>query len=88
MKSIPLAVEFNYLATSAECAGPINRPFTVEGLDFMKKMIMMKSLFFAFLCIFGGFLNFWWCSIVESLQNRTTMPELPNWLASKAWQVL
>ena len=26
MKSIPLAAEFIYLATSAESAGPINRP--------------------------------------------------------------
>ena len=31
-KFIPLAAEFMYLATSAECSGPINRPTTVKGL--------------------------------------------------------
>ena len=31
-KSIPLAAEFIYLATSAECTGSINRPTTVKWL--------------------------------------------------------
>ena len=33
MKSIPLAAEFIYLATSAECAGPINWLTAVKELE-------------------------------------------------------
>ena len=32
MKSIPLTAGIIYLATSAECVGPINRPTAVKGL--------------------------------------------------------
>ena len=34
IKSIPLAAKFIYLATSAECAGPIILPTAVKGLIF------------------------------------------------------
>ena len=43
---------------------------------------------FAFLCIFDGFFNFWRCFFVESLPNTVVLPELSNWSASKALQVL
>ena len=33
MNLITLAAEFIYLETSAECAGPINRPTVVKGLN-------------------------------------------------------
>ena len=33
MKSIPLAAEFIYLATSAECTELINRPIAVDVLS-------------------------------------------------------
>ena len=33
MQSIPLAAAFIYLATSAECTEPINRPTAVRGLN-------------------------------------------------------
>ena len=36
MKSIYLVAEFIYLATFAECAGPINQPTTVKGLRWLK----------------------------------------------------
>ena len=77
----PLAEVFIYPATTDECAGPINRPTAVKGIDFFKLQ------YFVFLCIFDGFLNIWYFC-VESLPNRAAMPELSNWSASKAWQVL
>ena len=55
----PLAVEFIYLATSAECAGPINRPTADKRFRFHEQMKMMKSQYFAFYTIYGGFLNCW-----------------------------
>ena len=81
-----------YQATSAECAGSINRPFNRppagQVLYFMKKWIWWNRNIFAFLCIYSGFLKFGWCFCVKSLQNRAAMPELSNWLARKAWPVL
>ena len=41
--SILLAAEFIYLATSVECAGPINRPTTVKGLKIKQKLSMWNK---------------------------------------------
>ena len=57
-------------------------------LTFIKKWKWWIYNIFAFLCIFDGFLNLWGCFLVESLPNPVAMPELSNWSASKAWQVL
>ena len=51
-------------------------------------MKLTKLQYFAFLYISDGFLNFWWCSFIESLPNRTAMLELSSWSASNAWQVM
>ena len=40
------------------------------------------------MCIYGGFLDFSSLCFVESLSYPAIMPVLPNWSASKAWQVL
>ena len=56
----PLAAEFIYLATCAECSGSMNRPTAVQGMDFVKTMKMMKLQYFCILCIFDDFLIFWW----------------------------
>ena len=77
----PLAAEFIYLATSAECTGQINRPTAVKGIDFVKRIKMMKFQYFCILCNFDGFLNL--LVFLESLPNCATMPELFNWSASK-----
>ena len=57
----PLTAEFIYLAPSAECSGPVNRPTSVKGLDSMKKLNWWIHSIFACLCKFGDYLNFWWC---------------------------
>ena len=52
------------------------------------KIKIMKSQYFCFCyVIFADFLNCW-CFFVESVLNHAAMPELPNWSAIKAWQVL
>ena len=68
-----------YLLTSAECAGPINRPTAVKGLDFIKKLNWWNLIFFAVLlvCIFHGFLNVW--CFWKSLPNRAAITEPSNW---------
>ena len=46
----PLAMQFLYLATtSAEFSGTINHPTSVKGIDFVKKMKLMKLQYFTFL---------------------------------------
>ena len=75
---------FIYLATSAECSGPINRPTAVKGIDFVKKLIWWNYNIFEFLYIFDDFLILWWYFFVESLPNHVAMPELSNWSTSKA----
>ena len=47
MKPIPLAAEFIYLATSAECAGPINQYIAVNNL----KLFVLESILPAILNI-------------------------------------
>ena len=42
-KSIPLAAAFIYVAISAECIWPVNRPTAVKGLR-LEWMIMMKNV--------------------------------------------
>ena len=54
----PLAAEFIYLATSAECSGPINPRTAVKGIDFVKKIKWRNYNIFAFLCIFDDFFSF------------------------------
>ena len=44
-KSIPLVADFIYLATSAEFAGPINRPTAVKGLRFNRKKTICTGKF-------------------------------------------
>ena len=44
----PLAAEFIYLASPAECAGLINRPTAVKGLDDMKKLKVRNHNIFLF----------------------------------------
>ena len=79
----PLVAEFIDLVTSAECAGPINWPTAVRGIDFTK----LKWWNYNISCIWW-FLKMCGCFFVESLPNPATMPELSNWSTSKAWQVL
>ena len=50
--------------------------------------MMNLQYFCIFMYFFDGFINFWGCFFVESLPNPVAMPELSNWSASKAWQVL
>ena len=50
---------------------------------------MMNLQYFAFLCIFDGFLNCWGVFVfAESLSKPVAKRELSNWSVSKAWQVL
>ena len=59
----PLAAEIIYLATSDECAGLINWPSIVLGLDFMKKFndeFLIFLHFYVYVVVsytFGGFLE-------------------------------
>ena len=44
MKSIHLVAEFVCLATSAECAGPINRPTELKWLTTLKQIKRLKLI--------------------------------------------
>ena len=88
------AVEFIYLATSAKCVGPINRPTAVKGLDFMKIIIiMMISQYF---CIFFWFLNkayqillpCSYCSTGQRANKHCLHPKTAQLLSQQTWQAL
>ena len=49
-KSISLAAEFIYLATSTECAGPISRPTAIKGLRSNLLNCFIQIFFHQYFC--------------------------------------
>ena len=82
-----MAAEFIYLATSTECAGPINRPTAIKWLDLKKNENENENdeitIFFV-LCIL---VVSYFCVFVCGKLAKPNQQELSNWLASKAWQI-
>ena len=62
-KSIPLAAEFIYLATSAGCAEPIRRPIAVKGLT-VCHIVFWKFQFTHKIIQFEHFNAFFWFHII------------------------
>ena len=51
--------------------------YGVQRANFHQKMKMMNLQYFAFLCIFDGFLNFWWCFLWKAYQTLSPCQNFP-----------